>query len=231
MKTKTKEILEEVKALLLNGRLQSGEKLTEEELASRFNVSRTPIREILKSLEQEGLIETRRKRGIFFRRFTQKEVEEVFDVRSVLEGFAAKLAATRIKKRDIEQLGRYSRRYMEEQKKGNRRKAEFVDRLFHEKILEISGNTYLSKIVKKVRMINTSFYLHHDYPPEDPTPYSHERIVEVLKAGVPEECERVVQGHIQWPKEEILKSMKKSEDTNKEKRRGVRKKKDEKIKF
>lgn len=88
-------ILDQVRDLVLGGDFSPGAALSEVRLAQHFDVSRTPIREALKQLQIEGLVEIRPKVGTFVREITRREIVEMFEVKESLEGLAAKLMARR----------------------------------------------------------------------------------------------------------------------------------------
>lgn len=92
---------ERIAAMIMNGELQDGDRLIEEDLASRLGVSRLPIREALRMLEHEGLVTVLPRRGAFVARYGPREITEVYDVRAELLGFAARLVAQTI---DAERL-------------------------------------------------------------------------------------------------------------------------------
>ena len=77
---------------ILEGVLKGGDKLVEAELQKKFGISRSPLREAFRDLEKKGLVVIIPRKGSFVRRITQKDIEENFPVRSVLEGLAAKEA-------------------------------------------------------------------------------------------------------------------------------------------
>lgn len=79
--------------MILNREILPGEKILEEELATKLGVSRTPVRECLCRLENEGIVEIIPRRGAFLRKYSQHKVAEIFDMREVLEGLVARLAA------------------------------------------------------------------------------------------------------------------------------------------
>lgn len=83
-----------VKAIL-NGDLPPGEPLSERKLAEQHNLSRTPVREILRDLQRQGLVEHHPGRGAFTRKFTPLDIRDIFEVREALEAAAARLAALR----------------------------------------------------------------------------------------------------------------------------------------
>ncbi len=86
---------ERLKELIVGGRLQPGEHLSEPALAGSLGVSRTPVREALQRLAQEGLVEVQPGRGARVRTLTPAEVAEVYEVRALIEGEAARRAAGR----------------------------------------------------------------------------------------------------------------------------------------
>jgi DNA-binding GntR family transcriptional regulator len=89
-------LLQKIRDLVLSGgEYDPGAALSEVKLADLFDVSRTPVREALKQLQVEGLVEIRPKVGTFVRRMTRREIVEMFEVKEVLEGMAARLLARR----------------------------------------------------------------------------------------------------------------------------------------
>ena len=89
-------LLEKIRDLVLSGgEYEAGAALSEVRLAELFDVSRTPVREALKQLQGEGLVEIRPKVGTFVRRMTRREIVEMFEIKEVLEGMAARLLARR----------------------------------------------------------------------------------------------------------------------------------------
>lgn len=86
-------IFAELRALIISGQLPLGTPISERELATRFGVSRTPIRDVLNRLESVGLVDVHPHRGVFVRRPTPDLIREVFEAREAVEGIAAGLAA------------------------------------------------------------------------------------------------------------------------------------------
>jgi DNA-binding GntR family transcriptional regulator len=88
-------LLTRLRELVLGGDYTPGTALSEVRLAELFDVSRTPVREALKQLQVEGLVEIRPKVGTFVRQITRREIVEMFEVKEILEGMAARLMARR----------------------------------------------------------------------------------------------------------------------------------------
>lgn len=98
------EIYEKVKENITHGLLSPGERLIEDQLAKTFNASRSPVREALRLLESEGLIKFERNKGITVSKLSIKEVEEIYELRWLLEGHAAYLTAEKATKKDVAYL-------------------------------------------------------------------------------------------------------------------------------
>ncbi len=93
-----------LQARMLSGELVSGTRLRQEALAEEFGVSRTPIREALRKLQANGLIELQPNRGALVRGLSAREIRDAYEVRAELEGLAAELAAQRIQQRQLDGL-------------------------------------------------------------------------------------------------------------------------------
>jgi DNA-binding GntR family transcriptional regulator len=92
--------------LIITGHLETGRKLIEEDLAEQFKVSRTPVREAIRKLEIEGLVQYQSRRGVIVTGFSREDIDEIYATREVLEGLAARLAAQHGTDEEIGELGR-----------------------------------------------------------------------------------------------------------------------------
>jgi len=149
-KLTTVQIYQLLRAKIMDFDLFPGTRVTESELAEQFKVSRTPIREALKRLEVEGLINIRAKQGCFVRPVDTETISSYYDVRVALETMAVELACTNMPKQDIEALCEfwnpkncsYDLDYPDQIQK--------VEEAFHVKIAEGSGNDVLVHFLKDV---------------------------------------------------------------------------------
>jgi DNA-binding GntR family transcriptional regulator len=89
---------------ILNGVYKPGEVLVEKKLCEALGVSRTPIREAMMQLEHEGLVQSVPNKGVIVRGISTKDIEEIYAIRMMIEGFAAKLAVENITKEDLDEL-------------------------------------------------------------------------------------------------------------------------------
>jgi len=100
------EVYETLKGAILRGKIRSGQRLVEEELASVAGTSRTPIREAIHKLEKDELVVRVSSGGFAVREFTIEDIEEIFGIRSVLESHAAVLATKHITSEELRLLGK-----------------------------------------------------------------------------------------------------------------------------
>ncbi|MEM1428841.1 MAG: GntR family transcriptional regulator [Pseudomonadota bacterium] len=98
------QLIQTLKSEIHSGVLKPGDQLEEAALAHRFGVSRTPVREAVRSLVESGLLETRSRKGAFVRTLSAKEIMDLFEVASELEGLACRLAADRLTEDAMQQI-------------------------------------------------------------------------------------------------------------------------------
>jgi DNA-binding GntR family transcriptional regulator len=98
------QIAEFLTNAIIEGRLENGERLVENELQRKFKVSRSPIREAFRILERNGLVIITPRKGTFVRKISQRDIEEYYPIRACLEGLAARLAIPHLEANDIETM-------------------------------------------------------------------------------------------------------------------------------
>ena len=123
---------------ILKGELKPGERLMELQLAAKLGVSRTPIREAIRMLEQEGLAVTIPRKGAEVARMTEKDMEDVLQIRDALDELAASIACEQISEEELAELRHTMHEFEESTKTGDvKRIAEadvrFHDIIYHEK--------------------------------------------------------------------------------------------------
>ena len=134
-----------------DGILPPGERLMEIPLAEELGVSRTPIREAIRILEQEGLIVMIPRRGTYVADMSLKDVTEVFELHSILEELAAELAAERITNEEIEALEQHLVEIGNYMNENNLDKVVQADILFHEILYKASRNDRLVEMINNLR--------------------------------------------------------------------------------
>jgi DNA-binding GntR family transcriptional regulator len=130
---------------IATGRLQPGERLDEASLAERFGVSRTPIREALRSLAASGLVEIRKHRGATVSAPDPRRLMEMFEVMAALEAMCGRLAARRMTEEDEARLTHTLESCAAALAKGDTDAYYYENELFHRAIYRASGNEFLAE--------------------------------------------------------------------------------------
>lgn len=136
-------IVDEVESLIFDGTYANGERLDEAQLAARFSVSRTPVREALQRLAASGLVEHIPRRGGFVRHPGPVELVEMFEVMAELEATCARLAALRIEERALDDLRAANIRCKKAVKAGDSDRFYDENETFHHLIYRNAGNSFL----------------------------------------------------------------------------------------
>ena len=136
---------------ILKGELKPGERLMELQLASKLGVSRTPIREAIRMLEQEGLAVTIPRRGAEVARMTEKDMKDVLQIREVLDELAVRLACDNITKEEIKELEKQMLQFENSTKQGDIKKIAEADVAFHDTIYHAAGNAKLVTMLDNMR--------------------------------------------------------------------------------
>ncbi len=113
------QVSEKIRSAILRGELRPGTKLTEQDLAAQFEVSRTPVREAIRQLEVERLLTRVPFVGVTVRQLTPEEVLELLEIREVLEGLVARLATRHMDDAHLRRLQASLRRLSESASKGD----------------------------------------------------------------------------------------------------------------
>jgi DNA-binding GntR family transcriptional regulator len=190
------EVVGMIRNAIVTGKLRPGERLKESVIADQMSVSRSPVREAFRQLEQEDLITSIPNQGSFVRAFNENDVKEIFTLRAALEDLACEIAVRegKLQPADLERL----EAYIEQQKEAV--KARDFDRLtkldmdFHEFVCKKSGFKRLLKMWRSLRaQIQVLFYqrfLTFDWVPETVDP-DHSAILEALRDGNVEQFSQI----------------------------------------
>ncbi len=144
------EIYVQLKGLIMNFELYPGSRVTETELAARFGVSRTPVREALQRLQLEGYLTVRPKQGCFIREIDIEEIDEHYQVRIALEMCAVELACMHMPDRALKELARqWDPAYQPSEDPDVQAMAD-LDESFHIALAEGSGNLVLADYLQRV---------------------------------------------------------------------------------
>lgn len=206
--TVVQQVVDALRAGVRDGRYAPGQRLVEGDLTRELGVSRGPLREALGRLHAEGIIEVEPFRSAVVRKLSRREVVDLFQVRAVLEGEAARLAATRIdvgdsRERLLAQLARLAEfkdrydpvRYMEENTR------------FHDLIVDISGNKMLATLVHQLHTHTFRLQFRNllDAASKDLSMAEHDDVATALLNGDGRAAERAMRRHVRRSQEDTLK--------------------------
>jgi len=144
-------VSEQIRGRILDGTLKPGERLVEDRLSAELGVSRVPVREALRGLSAEGLVTLLPHRGATVVEVTPETVTELVEVRALLEGLNARLAAQRHDPEIVAQLEETLARGNEAAKAGTAEELARLNAEFHERLAEASRNSVLSDVMRGLR--------------------------------------------------------------------------------
>src|SRR5262245_11474073 len=192
------EVAEVLREGIYTGRFPPGARLRQEELAAQLDVSRTPLREALRILEREGLVAGEQNRGVRVITADSATLLAAYDLREVVDGLAARLAA----RNGDQALSTALRAIVERQRKAvspwnaGRYMAANVE--FHRTIVEASGNEYVAGQLPLIHMTARVFAPVAHIGPEraEPAIEEHVAILEAIERGAEDEAEGLARAHI-----------------------------------
>lgn len=189
---------ERIREAIIGGTLHPGERLKEERLARELGTSRTPVREALRVLQTEGLVAATPNRGAAVRTYTLAELEEIYEIRAVLEGHAAGRAAERITRGQIDQLAASCDRFEELVTGADLRSLVEENAFFHGLILQVSDSERLGSMVREVVVLPLVYRSYVWYSAEQARDsYAfHRRLVDALEGGDAAAAQQVMRDHI-----------------------------------
>ena len=204
------KVYKTLKAMILGQKLSAGAKIQQEKLADDLGVSRTPVVNALKKLEQERLIVAVPRKGFYARRFSPEEMIRIFELREVLEGLAARRASIRITDGQLRKLhGFFKGLKVSDQDKVVERYAE-EDRRFHHFLIEIGGDEILSGILEMYNLITSSYLVAFRgglvRPPRE-TLSEHLAIIGAIQRKDAEKAEQAVRIHLRRSREKLAKEI------------------------
>jgi len=187
-----------IREAIVDGRLEPGRRLKEEELARELGISRTPVREALLFLQAEGLVEATPNRGAMVCSHDAEDLDDLYQLRALLEGFAARQAAARITDDELTRLRLSCVRFDKLDPADDPRKLVKENLFFHNAILAIAGSTRLAGMVRKVIELPLVYKSYIWYSPEQTriSGHYHRQIVNALAARDSERAELVMKEHV-----------------------------------
>jgi DNA-binding GntR family transcriptional regulator len=199
-------VYEELKLLIVQGKIKPGMRLMEEELAEDMGVSRTPIREAIRKLEKEGLITIEPRRGAYVSQLSKQDMLEILEVRQNVEGFAAELAAKRITEEEKIKLKNIADEYEKAVSENDMAAMIKADTTFHHTIVEATRNKLLIQMVEQLQELVLRFrYLYYDnFKRSEKMAEEHKLIYQAVLEGNSDVAKESADVHISRLKDLIM---------------------------
>lgn len=189
---------EEIIQMILSGELAPGAQIDERALVERCAVSRTPVREAIGILAKEGLVEIQPYRGFSVRRFTPKEVRDLYDLRRQLESFAIRLAVENVSNVHIAELEAILNASVAALEVGDMQAYGRYDRDFHDLIAELSGNDALvdtlARLSRQIQMCRMVANQSPDFPAR--AARERDEILDALRKRDADRAAKLMDAHI-----------------------------------
>ena len=201
--TLTSEIADIVRERILKGEYQIGEKIKESSIAQELNVSRTPIREAFKMLEEEGLLDYLPNRGCYAKGFTKRDVSDIYTVREALEEIAMTWACERITDEEIDKLEEQCELMDFYTKKRDVQKILAMNSSFHDIIYNSTGSRFLAQVLRSYKgyldKTRKSVFYREEFL--DSIQEEHKAIFEAVKSRDKEQAVIAIKKHLASSKE------------------------------
>jgi DNA-binding GntR family transcriptional regulator len=143
-------VREEIMRLITTGELTAGEKLNELDFARRFRISRAPIREAFRALEEAGLVKLERNRGVYVREIKETEARELYELRATLDEMTGRQLALRIGAPELAELNDWLLRLGEAASNGEMTRYFSLNIDFHDRMVQMTGNATLLEFYRLV---------------------------------------------------------------------------------
>jgi DNA-binding GntR family transcriptional regulator len=206
--TLRERIVETIRSAIVNGQLPPGTRIAEPELADRFGISRTPIREAFRQLESEGFISVVPRKGAIVASLSAKDVSNFYELKMVLEGYAARCAVTNLSENDIKRMETVNRQIETAAGKKDLHRVLALHNEFHDIFLRACGNERLHSIIQNLVMQFQRFRLLLAMPGRiEGSIRQHREIIEAFRDRDADRAEELVRQNALYGKNILLREL------------------------
>ena len=198
----------ELERMILSGELVPGEKLTEVVLAARLGVSRGPLREAFRMLEEAGLVRTEKNRGVFVRALPVAEAIDIFDLRAAMDELVGRRLAGSILPADLKEVRGLVEQMEQAVKAKDAPRYHLLNLSFHDRLVELAGNGKMTSIYRKL-IKELSLFRRLNLADGVLMPVSvgeHRQIVKAIAAGDCDAAGRAMYDHAMDSKERTIRN-------------------------
>jgi phosphonate utilization transcriptional regulator len=199
---------QEIERLILGGELAPGAKLTEAVLSERLGVSRGPIREAFRRLEEAGLVRQEKNRGVFVRDIALDEAAEIYDLRAAMDDLAGRRLARSLTAEQSRALRGIVERMEQAARAADADAYHLLNLDFHDRVVEFAGNRKMSSIYRKL-VKELALARRRNLSEEQALPHSaaeHRQILKAITSGDPESAGRALYEHAEASKQRMLRN-------------------------
>jgi len=205
-----KRVYQQLKSSILSGLFGPKERLTEEHLAEQLGVSRTPIREALSKLEAEGLVQPFQKRGFIVYGDSREEIEELFEIRAILEGYALRVISGKLTEELLGQLEGFVQKAEAALRAGRMNEVFRWNTRFHDALHQMvvdSARLYRMIVDMRRQVLRYRKETLQTAEGARRTLAGHRKLLLALRLGDAELCERTMREHIRQSKEDAMQTL------------------------
>ena len=198
------QVYHDIKYLILSGELKGGDRIPEETLAEKFGVSRTPVREAVRRLDEFGLVRLKPRSYAEVISLSEAEADQVMSVRIELEALSIRLLATKATQKDVQALTEVAEKCYRALESGSVAETFEMDSFFHLEIAQRSGNGILSDLMERLDAKVQLVRLMRCSTPEtiNQNIHVHDKIIEAISANDSAQAEALMREHIH-PQEKL----------------------------
>ena len=206
-------LVRQIRDLIIDGTLAPGERVPERTLTERFSVSRTPLREAVRTLASEGILELLPNRGARVKSLTPQEVDDLFQVMGALEALSGELAAINASEDNLTEIRALHYQMVLHFTRRERMEYFRLNQQIHEKILSIAGNSILEQMYRtlasRIRRARYIANISEDRWAE--AIKEHEAILATLEARDGQALGQILQGHLSKTCDNVRQIIKKGD--------------------
>lgn len=198
-------VQKEIERMIVGGELGAGAKLSENSIAVQLGVSRGPVREALRGLEQTGLVRVEKNRGVFVRQPSLEEADEIYELRATFDQMAGRKLAASITAEQLKELRALIERMAKAAARDDPDAYHPLNLAFHDALVEYAGNRKMLHTYR--RLVNElNLFRRHTLAQRDRLPMStreHRKIVDAIAAREPETAGRLLFEHVMASRERM----------------------------
>jgi len=188
----------EVERLILEGEIKAGERLNESALATRFRVSRGPVREAFRALEAAGLVRQEKNRGVFVREISLAEADEIYDLREALDDLVGRLLARGLAPGHARELRAMLDEMDAATRAGDVNRYHPLNLRFHDRLVELTGNAKLiatyRRLIKELHLFRLRALAEGGGLPVSNEEHRH--MLAAIEAGDPDAAGAALKAHV-----------------------------------